>query len=60
MQAVIQQNNHLEITLTNPCDISGLLALLIGAGAQVEEVKKNKASLEDVFLKMMEEESNGA
>jgi hypothetical protein len=57
---VIQQNSHLEITLLNPGEISGLLSFLISAGAQVEEVHKNKASLEDVFLKMMEEESNDA
>lgn len=60
VQAVIQQNNHLEVTLSDPGGISGLLALLIGAGAQVEEVQKDKASLEEVFLKMMEEDSNGA
>jgi ABC-2 type transport system ATP-binding protein len=60
VRAVIQKNSHLEITLSNPGDISNLLGLLIGAGAQVEEVHKNQASLEEVFLKMMEEESNGA
>jgi ABC-2 type transport system ATP-binding protein len=60
VKAVIQQNSHLEITLTNPGDISGLLGLLIDSGARVEEVQKNKASLEEVFLKLMEEESNGA
>jgi hypothetical protein len=37
-----------------------VLEFLIRAGVKVEEVHKNKASLEDVFLKLMEEESNGA
>jgi ABC-2 type transport system ATP-binding protein len=60
VKTVSQQNSHLEITLSNPADISGLLGLLIHAGARVEEVQKNKASLEEVFLKLMEEESNGA
>ena len=60
VRAVIQKNSHLEITLSNPGEISGLLSFLINAGAQVEEVHKNRASLEDVFLKMMEEESHGA
>ena len=60
VQAAIQKNSHLEITLSNPGDISSLLGLLMRAGAQVEEVQKNKASLEEVFLKLMEEESNGA
>jgi ABC-2 type transport system ATP-binding protein len=60
VKAVIQQNSHLEITLTDLGNTSSLLSFLIGAGAQVEEVSKNKASLEDVFLKMMEEDSNAA
>jgi len=60
VKAVIQQNSHLEITLTDPANTSSLLGFLINAGAQVEEVHKNKASLEDVFLKMMEEDSNAA
>ena len=60
VKAVIQQNSHLEITLSTPGDTSSLLGLLINGGAQVEEVRKNSASLEEVFLKMMEEGPNGA
>jgi ABC-2 type transport system ATP-binding protein len=60
VKAVTQKNSHLEITLSDTGEISSLLGLLINAGAQVEEVHRNIASLEDVFLKMMEEESNGA
>jgi ABC-2 type transport system ATP-binding protein len=60
VRAVIQKNSHLEITLWNPGEVSGLLSFLINAGAQVQEVHKHNASLEDVFLKMMEEESGGA
>jgi ABC-2 type transport system ATP-binding protein len=60
VEAVMQQNSHLEVTLSNPSDNSRVLEFLIQAGVQVEEVHKNKASLEDVFLKTMEEESNGA
>ena len=59
VKGVVQQNSHLEITLLNPTDITNLLGFLISAGAHIEEVYKNKASLEDVFLKLMEEESNG-
>lgn len=58
VKAVIRQNGHLEITLSNPGDTSSILGFLIGAGAQVEEVRNDKASLEEVFLKIMEEESN--
>jgi ABC-2 type transport system ATP-binding protein len=60
VKEVIQKNSHLEISLSNPGEITNLVGLLIRAGAQVEEVHKNRASLEDVFLKLMEEESNGA
>ncbi len=34
-----------------------LVRLLVQAGAEVEEVHRGKASLEDVFLTLMEEES---
>ena len=60
VKAVIQKNSHLEITLSDHREISSLLGLLIRAGAQVEEVQKNRFSLEEVFLKMMEEETNGS
>ena len=60
VKVVIQHNSHLEITLSNPASTSRLLGFLISSGAQVDEVRKDKASLEEVFLKMMEEESNGA
>lgn len=60
VKEVIQINSHLEVSLSDPGETSSLLGLLIRAGAQVEEVHKNRASLEDVFLKLMEEESNGA
>src|SRR5512134_1464711 len=60
VKSVIQNNSHLELTLADPAGVSSLLSLLIDAGAQVEEVQKNKASLEEVFLKLMEKESNGA
>ena len=37
--------------------IGPLVRLLVQAGAEVEEVRRGKASLEDVFLTLMEEES---
>lgn len=58
VKGVTRQNGHLEVRLSSPADTSNLLTFLITAGAQVEEVHKNQASLEEVFLKMMEEESN--
>ncbi len=39
---------------------SPLINLLVESGADVEEVRKNQASLETVFLHLMQEEQNGA
>ena len=37
-------------------DVAPLVSLLVQAGAAVEEVRKDKGSLEDVFLTLMEED----
>jgi ABC-2 type transport system ATP-binding protein len=58
VEAVTQQNNHLELILSNAGDTSTLVSFLINAGVQVEEIQKNKFDLEDVFLKLIEEEPN--
>jgi ABC-2 type transport system ATP-binding protein len=50
------QNSHLTVHLREDIDVSPLVSLVIEAGARVEEVRKGKASLEDVFLALMEEE----
>ncbi len=54
--AVEGQNSHLTITLRQAAEVAPLVSLLVGAGAQVEEVRKGSASLEDVFMTLMEEE----
>jgi ABC-2 type transport system ATP-binding protein len=51
-----QNNNRLVINLREPVDTSPLLSLLINSGAQVDEVRKGKANLEEVFLTLMEED----
>ncbi len=51
------RNSHLEVELRGEADTAPLVSLLVGAGAQVEEVRKGKASLEEVFLTLMEEEA---
>jgi ABC-2 type transport system ATP-binding protein len=51
------QNNHLTIELRGESEVGPLVSLLVHAGAEVEEVRKGKASLEDVFLTLMEEEN---
>jgi len=54
--SVVTQNHHLIINLRGDVDIAPLISQLVGAGAQIEEVRRNQASLEEVFVKLMEEE----
>ncbi len=49
-------NSHLLIELRGESKMGPLVRLLVHAGAEVEEVRRGKASLEDVFLTLMEEE----
>lgn len=58
---VALENGHLLIDLrTTPGapqpKAAPLVAALVGAGAQIEEVRRGQASLEDVFLNLMEED----
>jgi ABC-2 type transport system ATP-binding protein len=50
------ENQHLTIDLREEADTAPLVSLMVGAGVQVEEVRRGKASLEEVFLTLMEEE----
>ncbi len=56
--AVEANNGRLVVDLCHEMDVSPLISLLVGAGVQVEEVRRGKASLEDVFLTLMEEEQD--
>jgi len=49
-------NEHLAIDLREGTDVAPLVNLMVSAGVQVEEVRRGKASLEEVFLALMEEE----
>ena len=51
------KRQFLRIELRGESKIGPLVRLLVQAGAEVEEVRRGKASLEDVFLTLMEEES---
>ena len=55
--AIKKQNNHLMIDLLAETDTSTLVNILVGAGAQVEELRRSKASLEDVFLTLTGEKN---
>ena len=56
VSAAERQNGRLSLLLRPETDIAPLINLMVGAGVQVEEVRKGKASLEEVFLSMMMEE----
>jgi ABC-2 type transport system ATP-binding protein len=54
--AAVVENRHLEIDLREETDVAPLVSLLVGEGVQVQEVRHGKASLEEVFVTLMEEE----
>jgi ABC-2 type transport system ATP-binding protein len=55
VESVTQSDHHLRITLAEDTDSSFLIPFLVQQGVLIEEVRKGKASLEDVFLTLMEE-----
>jgi ABC-2 type transport system ATP-binding protein len=56
VSGVEARNGRLTIDLRAETETSPLISLLVNAGARVEEVRRGKASLEEVFLTLMEEE----
>ncbi len=50
------QNGHLLIELRQGNEIGPLVSLIVAGGGQVEEIRRGKASLEEVFLTLMEED----
>jgi ABC-2 type transport system ATP-binding protein len=50
------RNGQLSIDLLQEAATAPLVSLLVNAGAEVEEVRRGKASLEEVFLTLMGEE----
>jgi ABC-2 type transport system ATP-binding protein len=56
--AAVVHNSHLAIDLRQDAETAPLVSLLVGAGVEVEEVRRGKASLEDVFMTLMQEESH--
>jgi len=51
-------NGQLTIDLAVDFDFSEIVSMLVGSGAQVEEVRRVKASLEDIFLTLTGEEND--
>ncbi len=50
------QNGHLILGLRGQSEVGPLVSLIVRQGGEVEEVRKGAASLEDVFLNLMEED----
>jgi len=55
--AVEAQNGHLSIDLRGDMDTAPLVSAAVSAGVEVQEVRRGKASLEEVFLTLMEEDA---
>ncbi|MGQ9675419.1 MAG: ATP-binding cassette domain-containing protein [Chloroflexota bacterium] len=53
---VATHNDKLLLDLEDNVEVAPLVSLLVREGARVEEVRKGKASLEEAFLALMEEE----
>jgi len=52
------KNDRLLIELSGDVSIAPLINLMVSEGAEIEEVQKGKATLEEAFLTLMEEENN--
>lgn len=59
VKKVQQQNGGLVMDLDDLSLSHELVTQLVKAGVQIDEVRKEKADLEDVFLRLVEEEKGG-
>jgi len=50
------ENGRLALELAEPAETAPLVSLIVQRGGSIEEVRKDKGTLEDVFLTLMEEE----
>jgi len=57
VRSIHQEDSHLLIELNDNPDTAPLVSLLAANGVQIDEIHKGKASLEEVFLALMEEEN---
>jgi ABC-2 type transport system ATP-binding protein len=55
IRSAIINDGGLLVELQENASISPLVPVLIGAGVEIEEIRREKASLEDVFMTLMEE-----
>jgi ABC-2 type transport system ATP-binding protein len=55
--SVQRQDQHVRVQVKEGFDSGPLIPILITYGINIEEIRKGKSSLEDVFLTLMEEEN---
>jgi ABC-2 type transport system ATP-binding protein len=55
---VDRQNSHLSIELRRNVDTAPLISFLVSAGVEINEVRRGRASLEEVFITLMEDEND--
>jgi ABC-2 type transport system ATP-binding protein len=60
VRSLRSQNGNLSIELSGDVEVAPLVRLLVTAGADVEEVRKDRANLEEMFLALVGEDENGA
>jgi ABC-2 type transport system ATP-binding protein len=53
---VDRSDGHLTVALAEGAEPAPLVSLLVHDGAEVDEVRRGRASLEDVFVTLMEED----
>ena len=58
VESVASADGHLDLDLREDVDPAPLVSLIVASGAQVEEVRRSQASLEDVFVTLMAETSS--
>lgn len=51
------EKDRLIIDLAHPMHVAPLVQILVGAGAEIEEVNKPRASLEEAFITLMREDA---
>ena len=56
VKSAVLRNGRLALELADETDMAPLVSMVVAAGGLVDEVRRDKASLEDVFLTLMEEE----
>jgi len=54
-----QRNGQVIMDLNDMTRSHEIVTQLVGAGVQIDEVRKEKADLEDVFLRLVDEEKRG-